>query len=335
MTATDVREVDLAQFRALTGCDVEAMPGNVGLVARLGGRWVAVPAVGLVPQVERRRFELLLRFLDRYLPDEFPEGAWSLVCTADGWRERRMPSEDYRWVEPVAAKLGEEWWGGPGEVPLLSPTRPGVLCFAAHVGDPSAVLVPEGHYLADAYRHVVARTRLADRSWRRKDPGCIFAGSNHGDPTNTPGLSHPTSRQMLADHVRDHGIPIEVRLGISATRREQLRRRFLIDIDGMTRTWDAYAWKMASRSLLLAVDSAWETLFSTAFEPWEHYVPVARDLHDLADALEWCLANDAAAEAIARQGAARAAAVYRWTGAADLARPNLRRHLAAPGPTRS
>lgn len=322
-------EVRLEELRDRLGCDVAAIPGNVLVLGREGeGRpWIVHRAPQLVPEITERRLRHLLRFLDVHLRDQLPPAFWTLATMADGWRERRGVSPTFTWVQPEPEKMGDEWWGGPGEVPRLSPTRPGVVCFAAHRGDPSAVLVPEGHFLADGYRHLFLRTRLADGPWHRKQPVALFAGRDHGDATNVPGLAAANSRRFLAERVAAEGLDVEVHLGQPISRRRQLRAKYLIDTDGLARTWDSWAWKMASRSLLVAVDSAWDTYFSGRFEPSVHYVPVARDLSDLREQLAWCRAHEEDCHRIAAAGADRAGEVYTWSAAAAGTAEVLARHL--------
>ncbi len=321
--------LDLATFRARFGCDVEALPGNMAVVGRdgEGAPWAVAESPQVHPEVSARRLGHLLRFVDRRLAGRLPGRLWTLATMADGWRERRGFSDGYVWVEPTADKLGDEWWGAPGELPRLSHERPGVVCFAAHRCDPSAVLVPEGHYLADGYRHLFLRTRLSDRPWARKQPTAVFASTDHGDIMNVPGHVAPTSRRHLAEVVRRDHLDVTVALDRPVSRRAQLQSKYLIDIDGFTHTWDAFAWKMVSRSVVLAVESLWDTFFSTQFEPWTHYIPVRRDLSDLGERLAWCHDHDDDCRAVAEAGRARAHAVYAWEAAAERAAAALNPHL--------
>jgi hypothetical protein len=88
-------------------------------------------------------------------------------------------------------------------------------------------------------------------------------------------------------------------------------------VDGWARTWDAWAWKLASGSTVLSPASNLATFFTELFEPWEHFVPVAADFSDLPERLEWCRGHDSECREMARRGRARVAEVYRpaWAGA--------------------
>jgi hypothetical protein len=335
------RAVTRKAFEERFACDVGIIPKNVTLlgwrrVSRLrrpgGIEWSAFHEDEIDPAATDRRIGDAVRFLSSEFADALGERGWSLACFSDGWRERRGFAEHHTWVEPTPDKIGFEWWGGPGEVPILSPTQPGVLCFAAHRGDPSAVLLPEANFLMDGYRRLFREIRRLDVAWSAKSSTFMFSGGDHGDVMNVPGHASPSSRRFLFDRVAAEGLPVEVRLGGPANRQDQLRHRYLLNTDGMIGTWDGFAWKLLSRSLLLSVDTFWQTSFTDQFTPWEHYVPIARDLSDLAERIEWCLGNEGPAEQMARAGSARAAEVYTYAAVAEALRPTLAAHLSGHGP---
>jgi hypothetical protein len=117
-------------------------------------------------------------------------------------------------------------------------------------------------------------------------------------------------RRDLEQLVKRGQFPIDVSIGGRVTRREQLRNKYVIDIDGAVRTWDAWAWKMFSGSAVLSPASTWETWFTRSFEPWVHFVPVAGDLSDLGELLEWCRAHDDECRQMAARARHRALEVY-------------------------
>ena len=78
-------------------------------------------------------------------------------------------------------------------------------------------------------------------------------------------------------------------------------QRWLIDIDGNVNSW-GLLWKLFSGSCMLRVTSSRRQWFHHRLRPYEHFVPVAADLHDLEAQMDWCLTNQAACEAIASAG---------------------------------
>jgi hypothetical protein len=274
------------------GCDVVSTPPGVVVIAwdASARRWLATPPQ---EQVRTARLETLLPFLGELGGRLRDEPWWSLVCVDDGW--------------PEGVELG-------GVAPRLSSRQPGVLAFGRHRGDTGVGLLPDTHYLYSwGYLKTRGRMVLEDRAWERKQPSAIFCGGRHGSPFS---FERPTtgrgssSRDELERLAGELALPLEVHLGGRVSRAEQLKHRMLIDVDGHARTWDAWAWKLRSRSVVLSQTSVWDSFFSVEFRAGEHFVPLANDLSDLAEQVTWCLRNDEEAHLIAQRGRRRAAEVY-------------------------
>lgn len=305
-----------SDFEQRFGTDVGEIPRNLTLVGWTGTSRTWCVCGDLFPQY---RLWALLAFLESRLPSVLDgRPSWFLCCAWDGWRERIGHSSTYTWVDPDAADVGREWTGPPGHLPRFSPSRPRVVAFSAHRGDPSALLVPEATYLSrDHYRRLFLVTRLTDRPRWLKRPGAIYQGSDHGEPQSIPGsatLEHP--RRALLHAAAD--LP-NVEVGLSRasslraqvqSRRRQLAYRTVIDVDGYTRSWEAIAWKLSSRSTLLSQASIWDTWFTRQLAAWEHYVPMANDFADLAERVEWCSANEQESAEISARARAHASRIY-------------------------
>jgi hypothetical protein len=88
--------------------------------------------------------------------------------------------------------------------------------------------------------------------------------------------------------------------GINYRSLPQLVRRFraLLDIEGM-----GYSGRVKmllwSRRPLLLIDRPYREFFYRHLRPWQHYIPVRRDLSDLAEKARWTLQNSEAAQRIA------------------------------------
>jgi hypothetical protein len=318
--------VSLPAFRDAVGADVRWLPQNLTLIGRGDGGWIVHTEGDRVAE----RLWALLRYLGRFTPDLPPR--WWMVCsTWDGWRERTEFARTYRWVE-VSGEPAREWHAPAGEIPMLSATQPWVGCFAAHVGDPSAVLFPEAHYLIRGFYRSLFRAVERDRTpWETKTDRAIFCGTAHGDPENL--LDHPRinaahPRALLRDVVARQGLPVDVHLDRAVDRREQMRHKLVLDVDGRVRTFDAWAWKLASGSVVMSQESIWETWFTREFTAWEHFVPVANDFGDLAEKLEWCRAHDDECRAIAARAGERVAEVYDPRSVAVAVAATLRERLA-------
>jgi hypothetical protein len=79
------------------------------------------------------------------------------------------------------------------------------------------------------------------------------------------------------------------------------RAKFLIEIDGNANSW-GFLPKLLMGCCVLKVDSPYEQWFYKHLQPWIHYVPVANDLSDLPEKVQWCLRNERASHEIASAG---------------------------------
>jgi hypothetical protein len=112
-------------------------------------------------------------------------------------------------------------------------------------------------------------------------------------------------------------------LRAAVTAEEQAQHRYLIDIDGVANAWGMFE-KLLMGSCVLKVESPYEQWFYDDIVPWIHYVPVAADLSDLQQRIDWCRQNSTAAAAIAAAGQAYALG-FSYDDALNLIRGALRR----------
>lgn len=79
---------------------------------------------------------------------------------------------------------------------------------------------------------------------------------------------------------------------------EFLHYRYLLDIDGWSNSWSGCFRKLLSGSVLFKIESNWEQWYYDKIRPWEHYIPIKKDLNDLEEKLLWAIDNDSEARAI-------------------------------------
>lgn len=338
--------VPIEGFAELFSCRINSLPQNVALLGWLAqtARWYCAPlrladaSAGHFSRIfQQRGTDRLIDFLSRgIVPALNTTSLWFPFAFYDGWRERIAYSDDYRWVTPPDLSDWPEWHGAPGELPILSPSRHWLACYGAHHGDPSALLLPEAHYLMTAgYADLFAEVGRLRTPWRKKSARAIFAGGDHGDhrnffaPTSDTSL-HP--RRRLHQVATQQSLDVDIYLGQFVSRAEQMSRRYILDVDGFARTWDAWAWKMMSGSTVLSVASPWVSFFTEQFSAWEHFVPVSNDMSDLAEKIAWCQSHDAECEAIADRARERAMVVYGRESVAMRLLQSLRNKLAEAPP---
>lgn len=100
----------------------------------------------------------------------------------------------------------------------------------------------------------------------------------------------------LLEHAGIIGQPID--------RSEWWQRRFGIDADGYTNAWSGLFTRLLMGCCVLKVASptGHRQWYYHRLEPWRHYIPVAADLSDLKQQIEWCRFHEKECEQVARQG---------------------------------
>jgi hypothetical protein len=83
------------------------------------------------------------------------------------------------------------------------------------------------------------------------------------------------------------------KLSNSMSREDQMKYKYHILIDGHVAAF-RLIWLLMFKSLILYVESEynWSVWFQTLLKPYEHYIPIKKDLSNLADQIKWCKQND-------------------------------------------
>jgi hypothetical protein len=132
------------------------------------------------------------------------------------------------------------------------------------------------------------RIRLCEIAKTR--PDILDAGITGGI-----SLSDATAGQQL----RDMGL-----LNSYVPAKDFQKYRYQIDIDGNTNSWSGLLTKLLTGSPVLKVQSpmGWRQWYYDRLKPWVNYIPVAEDMSDLIEKVEWLLNNDDAAREIGEAG---------------------------------
>jgi hypothetical protein len=90
-------------------------------------------------------------------------------------------------------------------------------------------------------------------------------------------------------------------LGGRLTPTEQLRHRYLIDVDGNSCSYSRCYWGLLGNSVLLKQVTDETQWYYGSLRPYQHFIPVKRDLSDLLAQLAWARAHDDECRKISRQ----------------------------------
>ena len=86
-----------------------------------------------------------------------------------------------------------------------------------------------------------------------------------------------------------------------ATRKEHLKYKIQINMDGNSCTFPGFKWRLLSNSLTLKEETDDIQWFYRLVKPYEHYVPFKQDMTDLAEKIEWVRQHDSEAKRIAER----------------------------------
>lgn len=184
--------------------------------------------------------------------------------------------------------------------------------------DWTRVMAKENVYFAMSKRTIATDDRF-DTVWSNKREIAVFRGSNTGIGTTVENntrlkLCHLFNRHPLFDvgitnwneryrKVYNEKIiskPVVVP-DFSAkplTIQEQSQYKYIIHIEGHVQAY-RLSIELGTRSVVLLVESKYKLWYESLLEPWVHYIPVAMDLSNLEERVQWCIDNDEKCKEIA------------------------------------
>jgi SAM-dependent methyltransferase len=190
---------------------------------------------------------------------------------------------------------------------------------------PDFFLIPDGAFVETrGYRPAREHFRDHEVEWSQRIPLAIWRGSTTGRPQNPQLGWRSLPRLQLCEIARaqpdliDAGIvqvaqippESESELQAAGLMKPYIpslqfnRYKFQIDIDGNSNSWAGLFEKLLSGSPVLKIASpfGYRQWYYDLLKPWIHFVPVASDLSDLVEKLQWLRAHDDVAREIGARG---------------------------------
>jgi hypothetical protein len=191
---------------------------------------------------------------------------------------------------------------------------------------PEFFLIPDFIFISThGYTHAREAFRGVPVPWADRRPVAFWRGSTTGIPENTGDWASLQRAKLcqLAQRQRATGLfdvgfssvvyfgkQIEDEIRKAGLIRDSVpwqlwnQYKFQIDIDGNTNAWSGLFQRLLTGSPVLKVESSRGLVqwFYDELSPWHNYVPIAPDLSDLIDKIQWLQRNDHIAEQIGRQG---------------------------------
>ncbi len=188
-----------------------------------------------------------------------------------------------------------------------------VFMFAQAKTSHGIILMPDAQNFAFLFNRSMTEKlnkARAQYSWQSKKPIIFWRGIPHdAQVTSRPPLACPRSKLVAmskqydfidagfndyySQHIRQHR-ELENVFGRAsyAAPADQLQYKYLVAIDGVTVPFSGLVWPLMSNSVVLKQDSDDVQWFHHMIKPYEHYVPVKKDMSDLPHLFNWLCAHD-------------------------------------------
>ena len=228
----------------------------------------------------------------------------------DAWREHSEPSNNPTFIEATSKNIlpykGKGSWGEPGR--YIQPYKHKdeflyfcnkILSFGRHKNDPYTILIPDSDFLkSNGHEDLLKEIKNEDTiSWENKLNKIFWRGGMHGFGYKAyDNIEHPRCQRQMVCEYEQKSINCKQWLDAEPSRntskKEFLKYKYMLDIDGEVNAWSGLWWKLFSNSVVFKVDSHYEQWYYNELKEWIHYIPVKGDLSDLEEKYKWALEHE-------------------------------------------
>jgi hypothetical protein len=182
-----------------------------------------------------------------------------------------------------------------------------IFSYNKQINDNNTLLLPDYYYIRDnGYKENLFKE--IDNNYinfNNKKNKCVYRGAlNNGsvtnfiDMTDKDNLNQREYFKKLYEERKIKNMDFEDnKLSIP----EQMKYKYILDIDGWANTWSATIWKLYSGSVLLKVKSIWKQWYYDELKEYVHYVPIENDFSNLNEQIQWCINNNDKCEEITKK----------------------------------
>jgi hypothetical protein len=223
-----------------------------------------------------------------------------VLCFWDGYLERISYCKEYTYFNPEKTQFRDY----PEiksidncTIPILHKNK-AIFTFSKKINDKNAIAIPDMYYI-EQYGYIEKKFKTIDENYvnyNDKKNECVYRGSidssstyNFIDYEDKDGLNQREYLKRLYNEGKLKNINFED--GIM-NMEDQLKYKYIFDVDGHSNTWCATVWKLYSGSVLIKTNSIWKQWYYDDLKPWVHYVPVENDFSDINQKIQWCIDND-------------------------------------------
>jgi hypothetical protein len=228
-----------------------------------------------------------------------------LLCFSDGYREHIPHCEEL--IPFIATKNQFSNKFELGDIstcsqPILHKHKY-VFTYSKQTSDNTAICIPDRRYInRNGYTdnlHLIDTNQIP---FGERKAECIFRGTiengskfNFKEYENKSELNQRKYLKKIQHKISNFDFKDDYKDIV-----EQIKYKYILDVDGWSNTWDATVWKLYSGSVLLKTDSIWEQWYYDKLHPWVHYVPVENDFSDLDEKIKWCILHDTECQTIVK-----------------------------------
>lgn len=214
-----------------------------------------------------------------------------IICPMDGIPEEIMPPNFYLLDDPEQ------------QVPILG---------QAKLKEPLThliILIPDQMSVGDDWHNNATETLALKGQipWSRKIGKAFWRGRISDNPLHllkiTPRFSvcriakqYPEFVDAASDYwpslmgiVEKEGLH---KMATFVLKQDHLRFKYQLALNGNVCTYPGYQWRLLSDSLTLKQESDQIQWFYGALEPYKHYLPIANDMSDLVEKVQWAEAHE-------------------------------------------
>jgi hypothetical protein len=257
--------------------------------------------------VHKDRLFLVLQYLKDYFEHHPEEKLECFITCYDGFREHSEFSENPIFVEATPELLqlykGKGSAGEPGRFvqprnmkDIYPKFQLPVLAMGRHITDPNVLLIPDTDFIKSrGYVELRKEILENDIPFEDKINKIFWRGGAHGPALKTYDKTHDPprkQRQICVDVSKENKDIFDAEFSYSTTKKEMLKYKYALDIDGEQVAWSGAYWKFLSNSVVFKVWTFWEQWYYKDLKPWVHYIPVKGDLSDIREKYEWAISNE-------------------------------------------
>lgn len=177
------------------------------------------------------------------------------------------------------------------QIPLIKDIS--VLTFSRKPGCMNALLIPDAAYMETmgyAVDLIAIRQQNQNIPWSERIPKLFWRGAAMARNMDIDAAfaNIPFSKESeIGAKFHNHQL-----VGRLVPFSEFALYRWQIDIDGYSCSWMSMFRKLHMESVMLKVMGGDEQWYYNLLLPWKHYIPVAPDLSDLLEILDWLAHHD-------------------------------------------